>query len=228
MKDLTWTSSNSWGRTYCLPEQMSEIKAYVVYASRSHSGQAFIFRNRSKTPHHTWQAEWTATIDHNGRLFQRKTHRIPVDTGQFFFHSTRIFFWSRLKFQNFDSDFEISNRVCSRDSCLVFFRSWTYILQISTHVFYCIRCILQVSTIKGQVKKKKMFHFLAPPLFFIFYEQRFLTLGRCSYNIKVSTYVLCFKPVFTIGIILSAPNAILPGRMQNMDSRAELFNAWLS
>ena len=73
----------------------------------------------------------------------------------FFFTSTRIFFC-------LDSNFKISNRVCSHDICLVFFRSWTYILQISTHVFYCIRCILQVST-----------------------------------------YVLCFQHVFTIGIILS-------------------------
>ena len=45
-----------------------------------------------------------------------------------------------------DSNFKISNRVCCHDICLVFFRSWTYILQISAHVFYCIRCILQVST----------------------------------------------------------------------------------
>ena len=74
----------------------------------------------------------------------------------FFFTSTRIFFC-------LDSNFKISNRVCSHDICLVFFRSWTYILQISTHVFYCIRCILQVST-----------------------------------------YVLRFQHVFTIGIILSA------------------------
>ena len=74
----------------------------------------------------------------------------------FFFTSTSIFFC-------LDSNFKISNRVCSHDICLVFFRSWTYILQISTHVFYCIRCILQVST-----------------------------------------YVLRFQHVFTIGIILSA------------------------
>ena len=73
----------------------------------------------------------------------------------FFFHVDSQFFC-------LDSNFKISNRVCSHDICLVFFRSWTYILQISTHVFYCIRCILQVST-----------------------------------------YVLCFQHVFTIGIILS-------------------------
>ena len=43
-----------------------------------------------------------------------------------FFNSTRALF--------FDSNFNF------------FFRSWTYILQISTHIFYCIRFILQVST----------------------------------------------------------------------------------
>ena len=102
-----------------------------------------------------------------------KQTEFPMSLVNFFFHSTRTFFGSRLKFQNFDSDFEISNRVCSRDSCLVFFRSWTYILQISTHVFYCVRCILQVST-KAKLKKKRdvsrprPLHFLAPPLFFIF------------------------------------------------------------
>ena len=67
---------------------------------------------------------------------------------EFFFQLDSRFIF-RLKFQNFDSCF--------------LFRSWTYILQISTHIFYCIRCILQVST-----------------------------------------YVLCFQHVFTIGIILSA------------------------
>ena len=51
----------------------------------------------------------------------------------------------------------------SESRLVFFFRSWTYILQISTHIFYCIRCILQVST-----------------------------------------YVLCFQHVFTIGIILPA------------------------
>ena len=70
-----------------------------------------------------------------------------LDSNFFFQLDSRFIF--RLKFQNFDSCF--------------FFRSWTYILQISTHIFYCIRCILQVST-----------------------------------------YVLCFQHVFTIGIILSA------------------------
>ena len=80
---------------------------------------------------------------------------LSYSTRLFFFTSTRIFFC-------LDSSFKISNRVGSHDIYLVFFRSWTYILQISTHVFYCIRCILQVST-----------------------------------------YVLCFQHVFTIGIILS-------------------------
>ena len=70
-----------------------------------------------------------------------------LDSSIFFFNSTRIFF---------DSNFKISTRV-------FFFRSWTYILQISTHIFYCIRRILQVST-----------------------------------------YILCFQHIFTIGIILSA------------------------
>ena len=66
-----------------------------------------------------------------------------------FIYSTRVFFFmsTRIFFFGLDSNFKISNRVCSHDSCLVFFRSWTYILQISTHVFfYCIRCILQGST----------------------------------------------------------------------------------
>ena len=69
----------------------------------------------------------------NGQRF------LLLDSRFFFFTSTRIFFCP-------DSNFKISNRVCCHDICLVFFRSWTYILQISTHVFYCIRCILQVST----------------------------------------------------------------------------------
>ena len=90
-----------------------------------------------------WQLNWSA---------------VSVTRLAFFFFSRRLEFFFCL-----DSNFKISNRVCSHDICLVFFRSWTYILQISTHVFYCIRCILQVST-----------------------------------------YVLRFQHVFTIGIILSA------------------------
>ena len=70
-----------------------------------------------------------------------------LDSNFFFQLDSRFIF--RLKFQNCNSCF--------------LFRSWTYILQISTHIFYWIRCILQVST-----------------------------------------YVLCFQHVFTIGIILSA------------------------
>ena len=69
-----------------------------------------------------------------------------------------------------DSNFFFSTRLAlyfptqiSKFRLVFFFRSWTYILQISTHIFYWIRCILQVST-----------------------------------------YVLCFQHVFTIGIILSA------------------------
>ena len=62
--------------------------------------------------------------------------------------------WTRLTFFFqldshifFDSNFKILTRVCSHDISLVFFfRSWTYILQISTHIFYCIRRILQVAT----------------------------------------------------------------------------------
>ena len=47
-----------------------------------------------------------------------------------------------------DSNFKISTRVWSHDICLVFFFSFLniYILQTSTHIFYCIRCILQVLT----------------------------------------------------------------------------------
>ena len=62
--------------------------------------------------------------------------------------STQVIFWTRLTFFFFNStriffSSQISN--CSHDISLVFFfRSWTYILQISTHFFYCIRCILQV------------------------------------------------------------------------------------
>ena len=64
-----------------------------------------------------------------------------------FSYSTRVsFFTSTRTFFGLDSNFKISNRVCSHDSCLVFFRSSTYILKISTHAFYCIRCISQVST----------------------------------------------------------------------------------
>ena len=101
-------------------------------------------------------------------LFAWSHHFIPPPTVQIvsgFSYSTRVFFFftSTRIFFCLDSNFKISNRVYSHDICLVFFRSWTYILQISTHVFYCIRCILQVST-----------------------------------------YVLCFQHVFTIGIILSA------------------------
>ena len=99
-------------------------------------------------------------------LFGRSLHPASnCSNGQrFLLLDSRFFFSRRLEFFFcLDSNFKISNRVCSHDICLVFFRSWTYILQISTHVFYCIRCILQVST-----------------------------------------YVLCFQHVFTIGIILSA------------------------
>ena len=108
-------------------------------------------------------------------------HFIPPPTVQMvsgFSYSTRIFFC-------FDSNFKFSNRVCSHDICLVFFRSWTYILQISTHVFYCIRCILQVST-----------------------------------------YVLRFQHVFTIGIILSATerHSRLYGR--HCSTRDFVFNAY--
>ena len=96
---------------------------------------------------------WSILILEHGLTFQS---RVCFDSR--FFFSRRLAFFFCL-----DSNFKISNRVCSHDICLVFFRSWTYILQISTHVFYCIRCILQVST-----------------------------------------YVLRFQHVFTIGIILSA------------------------
>ena len=80
----------------------------------------------------------TTTLDRNlvsvkwrHRLISQLVSVLSFSTRVFFFQiDSHIFF--RLKFQNFDSCF--------------FFRSWTYILQISTHVFYCIRCTLQVST----------------------------------------------------------------------------------
>ena len=58
---------------------------------------------------------------------------------QVFFFWTRLAYFFRLKFQNFDS--------CLKSWHLlsIFFCSSTYIsVQISTHIFYCIRCILQV------------------------------------------------------------------------------------
>ena len=60
--------------------------------------------------------------------------------------STQFFFFELDSHIFFDSNFKISTRVWSHDICLVFFFcSSTYIsVQISTHIFYCIRCILQV------------------------------------------------------------------------------------
>ena len=84
------------------------------------------------------RAFWTIT---SSRLQLFKWSAVSLTRLAFFFFSRRLEFFFCL-----DSNFKISNRVCSHDICLVFFRSWTYILQISTHVFYCIRCILQVST----------------------------------------------------------------------------------
>ena len=44
------------------------------------------------------------------------------------------------------------------------------------------------------VSRPRPLHFLAPPLFFYyFYDQRFLTLRRCSYNIN-----LCVKLIATV------------------------------
>ena len=121
-------------------------------------------------------------------LFGRSLHPASnCSNGQrFLLLDSRFFFSRRLEFFFcLDSNFKISNRVCSHDICLVFFRSWTYILQISTHVFYCIRCILQVST-----------------------------------------YVLRFQHVFTIGIILSATerHSRLYGR--HCSTRDFVFNAY--
>ena len=64
-----------------------------------------------------------------------------------FLNLTNIFFFNSTRTCFFVSNFKILTLVCSHDISLVFFfRSWTYILQISTHIFYCIRCILQVPT----------------------------------------------------------------------------------
>ena len=72
--------------------------------------------------------------------------------------STQVFFFFQL-----DSHFFLSTLILKFRLVFFFFHSWTYVLQISTHTFHCIPCILQVST-----------------------------------------YVLCFQHVFTIGIILSS------------------------
>ena len=52
-----------------------------------------------------------------------------------------IFFSTRHAFFSFDSNFKLWTRFF-----FFFFHSWTYVLLISTHTFYCIPCILQVST----------------------------------------------------------------------------------
>ena len=80
-----------------------------------------------------------------------------------FFQLDSHFFSTRLAFF-FYPNFKLSTCVCSHDICLVLFFVREHIFCKSRLIFfYCIRCILQVST-----------------------------------------YVLCFQHVLTIGIILSA------------------------
>ena len=94
------------------------------------------------------------------------THLVSVvsfSTQVLFFSSTPIFFSTRLAFF-FYPNFKLSTSVCSHDICLVLFSFMNiYFANLDSYFFYCIRCILQVST-----------------------------------------YVLCFQHVLTIGIILSA------------------------
>ena len=87
-------------------------------------------------------ALWTMILSHLLRVFSfcycsTGQRYLSLDLRVFFFNTTRIFF---------DSHFKISTLVCSHDITLVFFHQGTYILQTSTHIFYCVLCILQVST----------------------------------------------------------------------------------
>ena len=76
------------------------------------------------------RAFWTIT---SPRLQLFKWSAVSLTGLAFFFHVDSNFFFG------LDSNFKISNRVCSHDSCLVFFRSWTY---ISLHFANLDSCFL--------------------------------------------------------------------------------------
>ena len=73
-------------------------------------------------------------------LENREVHPFYVKLGSIWLEptgsTTRVALDStRLEFFFVDSNFKISTRVCSHGICLVFGLIWTYILQISTHIF---------------------------------------------------------------------------------------------
>ena len=74
-------------------------------------------------------------------LIDNTTGQRSLFLDSIFFFWTRLAYFFRLKFQNFDS--------CLKSWHLlsIFFSFLNiHILQTSTHIFYCIRCILQVLT----------------------------------------------------------------------------------
>ena len=92
---------------------------------------------------HIFCALWKIISSHLLRVFSfcncsTGQHYLFLDSCVFFFNTTRNFF---------NSHFKISTRVCSRDITLVFFRQWTYILQISTHIFKSLLTATRSTTI---------------------------------------------------------------------------------
>ena len=117
------------------PNKNSELSYEAELSCLSKSS---ISLPREKKKSAIFGSQQTTTLDRS-LVSVKWRHRLPTQLVSVLSFSTRVFFFFqldshfffRLKFQNFDS---------------FFFRSWTYILQISSHIFYCIRCILQVST----------------------------------------------------------------------------------
>ena len=83
-------------------------------------------------------SQQTTTLDQN-LVSMKWRHRLTSQLVSVLSFSTRVFF--------FQIDSHIfSTQISKFWLVFFFFCSWTYILQISTHVFYCIRCTLQYST----------------------------------------------------------------------------------
>ena len=85
---------------------------------------ATLYRSLVSVNWRHWQHHWSVFSLSRLRFF-------------FFFNSTHIFFFNstRILFNRLKSQNLISTRVCSHGICLVFFRSWTNILQISNQIF---------------------------------------------------------------------------------------------
>ena len=103
--------------------------------------------------------QWSEDID-----WQHTWSVLSLSRLKFFFSARLPFFFQPDLHFFFYPNFKLSTCVCSHDICLVLFSFMNiYFANLDSYFFYCIRCILQVST-----------------------------------------YVLCFRHVLTIGIILSA------------------------